>query len=81
MTELSTLFENAFNVAPIEEPEPVVVVEEEEPIVEAVVEELKTEEEIIEPTISAEAIETATSDLMDLFEVIAGIDLFYRSQD
>ena len=48
---------------------------EEDYIVPAVVEELNTEEEIIEPTISPEAIESATSDLKDLFEVIAGIDL------
>ena len=72
MTELSTLFENTFNVSPEEEePEPVV----EEPIITEVVEELNVEEEIIEPTISPEAIEAATSDLKDLFEVIAGIDL------
>ena len=74
MTELSTLFENTFDVAVVEEePEPVVV--EEDPIIPAVVEELNIEEEIIEPTISPEAIEAATSDLKDLFEVIAGIDL------
>ena len=74
MTELSTLFENAFSVS-IEEKEPEPIIVEEDPIVAKVVEELNTEEEIIEPTISAEALETATSDLMDLFEVIAGIDL------
>ena len=66
MTELSTLFENSFNVSLEEEPEPVV---EKEPIIAEVVEELNIEEEIIEPTISAEAIETATSDLKDLFAV------------
>ena len=78
MTELSTLFENTFDVAVEEENADeghVVGQVEEDPIVADVVEELNTKEEIIEPTISAEAIETATSDLMDLFEVIAGIDL------
>ena len=80
MTELSTLFENTFDVAVEEEEENideghVVGQVEEDYIVPAVVEELNTEEEIIEPTISPEAIESATSDLKDLFEVIAGIDL------
>jgi hypothetical protein len=78
MTELSTLFENTFDVAVEEEnidEGHVVGQVEEDYIVPAVVEELNTEEEIIEPTISPEAIESATSDLKDLFEVIAGIDL------
>ena len=78
MTELSTLFENTFDVAVEEEnidEGHVVGQVEEDYIVPAVVEKLNTEEEIIEPTISPEAIESATSDLKDLFEVIAGIDL------
>ena len=80
MQELSSLFEGTFAVSiPPEEPEeevisiPQLVAEElsqgEEKI------EIIEEEPAIEPTISSEAIETATTELMDLFEVVAGIDL------
>ena len=41
----------------------------------AVVNELNSVEEVLEPTISPEAIENATSELMDLFEIMAGVDL------
>jgi len=73
MTELSTLFENAFDVSLKEEKEPEPVIEEPTIIPEVV--EVLTEETTPEPTIAPEAIEAATSDLKDLFEVIAGIDL------
>jgi len=75
LSELSTLFENTFNVTVREEDEGHVVGQVEESImVPAVVEELNGEE-VLEPTISPEAIENATSELMDLFETVAGIDL------
>ena len=82
MQELSTLFEDTFAVSiPEEEPK-----EPEVSLQELVVEELNAgeaanvnaeviEEPTIEPTISSEAIEAATTELMDLFEVVAGIDL------
>ena len=82
MHELSTLFEGTFAVSiPEEEPK-----EPEVSLQELVVNELNTgelfrnpervvEEPAIEPTISTEAIEAATTELMDLFEVVAGIDL------
>ena len=82
MQELSTLFEGTFAVSiPEEEPK-----EPEVSLQELVVNELNTgellrepekivEEPTIEPTISTEAIEAATDELMDLFEVVAGIDL------
>ena len=73
MTELSTLFESAFDVSLKEEEEPEPVIEEPTIIPEVV--EVLTEETTPEPTIAPEAIEAATSDLKDLFEVIAGIDL------
>ena len=80
MEELSTLFEGTFAVSiPQEESEeevisiPQLVAEElsrgEEKI------EIVEEEPIPEPTISTEAIDNATNELMDLFEVVAGIDL------
>ena len=37
--------------------------------------EIVEEEPVPEPTISTEAIDNATNELMDLFEVVAGIDL------
>ena len=80
MEELSSLFEGTFAVSiPEEEPEEEVI-----SIPQLVAEELNTgeerieiveEETPIEPTISAEAIDNATNELMDLFEVVAGIDL------
>ena len=80
MEELSTLFEGTFAVSiPQEESEEEVI-----SIPQLVAEELSRGEENIEiaeeesapePTISAEAIDTATNELMDLFEVVAGIDL------
>ena len=83
MQELSSLFEGTFAISvPKEEPQ-----EPEVSLQDLVAEELTSsavaddvEAEIItetpeEPTISVEAIETATSELMDLFEVVAGIDL------
>ena len=80
MEELSTLFEGTFAVSiPQEESEeevisiPQLVAEElsrgEEKI------EIVEEEPVPEPTISTEAIDNATNELMDLFEVVAGIDL------
>jgi len=82
MQELSTLFEDTFAVS-ISEEEPK---EPEVSLQELVVEELNAgeaanvnveviEEPTIEPIISTEAIEAATTELMDLFEVVAGIDL------
>ena len=79
MQELSSLFEGTFAVSvPKEEPQ-----EPEVSLPDLVAEELNSgevQEEVIEEmpeeqTISVEAIETATSELMDLFEVVAGIDL------
>lgn len=79
MQELSSLFEGTFAVSvPKEEPQ-----EPEVSLPDLVAEELNSgevHEEVIEEmpeeqTISVEAIETATSELMDLFEVVAGIDL------
>ena len=80
MEELSTLFEGTFAVSiPQKESEEEVI-----SIPQLVAEELSRGEENIEiaeeesapePTISAEAIDTATNELMDLFEVVAGIDL------
>ena len=83
MQELSSLFEGTFAISvPKEEPQ-----EPEVSLQDLVAEELTSsavaddvEAEIItetpeEPTISVEAIETATTELMDLFEVVAGIDL------
>ena len=82
MHELSTLFEGTFAVSiPEEEPK-----EPEVSLQELVVNELNTgellrdpemvvEESTIKPTISPEAIDNATNELMDLFEVVAGIDL------
>ena len=79
MQELSSLFEGTFAVSvPKEEPQ-----EKEVSLPDLVAEELNSgevHEEVIEEmpeeqTISVEAIETATSELMDLFEVVAGIDL------
>jgi len=79
MQELSSLFEGTFAVSvPKEEPE-----EPEVSLPELVAEELNSgevQEEVIEEmpeesAISVEAIETATTELMDLFEVVAGIDL------
>ena len=83
MQELSSLFEGTFAVSvPKEEPQepevslPDLVAEElanaagaDDGVVEVI------EETPEEPTISVEAIETATTELMDLFEVVAGIDL------
>ena len=80
MEELSTLFEGTFAVSiPQEESEeevisiPQLVAEElsrgEEKI------EIVEEEPVPEPTISVEAIDNATNELLDLFEVVAGIDL------
>ena len=80
MEELSTLFEGTFAVSiPQEESEEEVI-----SIPQLVAEELSRGEETIEiveeepapqPTISTEAIDNATNELMDLFEVVAGIDL------
>ena len=80
MEELSTLFEGTFAVSiPQEESEEEVI-----SIPQLVAEELSrgeekieiVEEELVpEPTISTEAIDNATNELMDLFEVVAGIDL------
>ena len=77
MQELSSLFESTFAVdVPTEEP-----VEEETPLPILVAQELGSTEIVeevpveIEPTIDTEAIETATTELMDLFEIMAGVDL------
>jgi len=74
LSELSTLFENAFNVT-LEEPEthlePISVSEEE--IVPFIEPDILNEE--IKPTINPEVIESATSELMNLFEIMAGVDL------
>ena len=80
MQELSSLFEGTFAVSiPQEESEEEVI-----SIPQLVAEELSRGEEKIEiaeeepapePTISTEAIDNATNELMDLFEVVAGIDL------
>ena len=74
LNDLSTLFENAFNVT-LEEPEtqlePISAsVDEMIPFIEP---DILSEE--IKPTISPEAVENATSELMDLFEIMAGVDL------
>ena len=75
LNDLSTLFENAFNVTLREEEEDHIVGQiEESPIIPSVVEELNVEE-VIEPTINPEAIENATSELLNLFEIMAGVDL------
>ena len=79
MQELSSLFEGTFAVS-VHKEEPQ---EPEVSLPDLVAEELNSgevHEEVIEEmpeeqTISVEAIETATSELMDLFEVVAGIDL------
>ena len=79
MQELSSLFEGTFAVSvPKEEPQ-----EPEVSLPDLVAEELNSgevQEEVIEEmpeeqTISVEAIDNATNELMDLFEVVAGIDL------
>ena len=74
LNDLSTLFENAFNVT-LEEPETQL-----EPISASVDEmvpfiEPDILDEEIKPTISPEAVENATSELMNLFEIMAGVDL------
>ena len=74
LNDLSTLFENAFNVT-LEEPEthlePISASEDE--IVPFIEPDILNEE--IKPTINPEAIESATSELMNLFEIMAGVDL------
>ena len=77
MQELSSLFESTFAVdVPTEEP-----VVEETPLPILVAQELGSTEIVeevsveIEPTIDTEVIETATTELMDLFEIMAGVDL------
>ena len=74
LSELSTLFENSFNIS-VEDPEiplePVVAAEEEiVPFIEPDILDVE-----IKPTISPEAVESATSELMNLFEIMAGVDL------
>ena len=79
MQELSSLFESSFQVSvPKEEPEievvsmPDLVAHELDSGIEG---EENVEELTIEPTIDTQAIETATTELMDLFEIMAGVDL------
>ena len=68
LSELSTLFENTFNVS-LEDPEthlePISASEDE---IVSFIEPVAIDEEI-KPTISPEAIENATSELMNLFEI------------
>ena len=79
MQELSSLFESSFQVSvPKEEPEievvsmPDLVAHELDSGIEG---EENVEKLTIEPTIDTQAIETATTELMDLFEIMAGVDL------
>ena len=72
LSELSTLFENAFDIS-LEDPETHLESALEEEMVPFIEPDILSEE--IKPTISPEAVENATSELMDLFEIMAGVDL------
>ena len=73
--ELSSLFENTFGVSVPKEKEEDVISLPDLVAIELNSGEIVEEETQIEPTIDREAIDSATSELMSLFEIMAGVDL------
>ena len=73
--ELSSLFENTFGVSVPKEKEEDVISLPDLVAIELNSVEIVEEETQIEPTIDREAIDSATSELMSLFEIMAGVDL------
>ena len=73
--ELSSLFENTFGVSVPKEKEEDVISLPDLVAVELNSGIIVEEETQIEPTIDREAIDSATSELMSLFEIMAGVDL------